>query len=96
MNKHNLGPTFGANGEHQPGLRVRLASQFPNLVDASQLGGKPWDVNPILGVAEPPLSAMGLLRLSGWGDASSILYSKKQGCAREKQNEKRAYEGGWG
>ena len=40
MNKHNLEPTFGANGEHQPGLRVRLASQFPNLVDASQLGGK--------------------------------------------------------
>ena len=96
MNKHNLRSKWRSNGEHQPGLRVRLASQFPNLVDASQLGGKPWDVNPILGVAEPPLSAMGLLRLTGWGDASSTLYSKKQRCAREKQNEKMAYEGGWG
>ena len=34
--KRNPEPTFRANGEHQPGLRVRLASQFPNLVDASQ------------------------------------------------------------
>ena len=31
---------------------------------------------------------MGLLRLTGWGDASSILYLKKQGRARARTKNK--------